>query len=407
MQQQIGTGDTRGLWRVFVAAAGGTCIANAAWWMQPLLMHDLAETRGFGEFAGGMVLMVEMAAMALTSVLSARLLVGWSLRFLALLGLALAVAGSAVAYLTDDYSLLLAARACAGAGAGLGLMMMNAAAATFADPDRAFARLSVVSILFGMVVVAAMPLLGQGSDHSAPFAMVLIALIATGPFVALLPARLSITAPAAVDRTAVQAVRGGALRSIVLLSLITFFIGCASGVMWVFYALIGQAAGMTIGAIDTAISVAIFAALCAAGVAALIGGRFGRTLPVGAGLAILTISVMVLSQNPTELQFRLATMGNVGAMYFLTPYLFGAAASLDSSGRGAVYVGSSFYLTGAVGPAVGGYLSATVGMETMGIATLCIATLSFVIMWYIERTVPAHEPDLSHEGPVMALHGEP
>jgi len=36
--------------------------------------------------------------------------------------------------------------------------MMNTVAASLANPDRAFARLSVVSILFGMVMVAAVPL---------------------------------------------------------------------------------------------------------------------------------------------------------------------------------------------------------------------------------------------------------
>ena len=395
--------------RMFVAAAGGTCIANAAWWMQPLLMHDLSETRHFGAFAGGMILTVEMATMALTSVFSARLLVGWSLRMLALVGLALAVVGSLIAYLTQDYSLLLGGRALAGCGAGLGLMMMNAAAATFPDPDRVFARLSVISILFGMAIVAAMPLLGEGGDgRSAPFAMILLALALTGPLVSFLPSSLRVKAPeAGSDGNADGAAfRGKTIRSIMLLSFITFAIGCASGVMWVFYAMIGQQAGLSLAGIDGAISMAIFAALFAAGAAALIGSRFGRALPVGAGLLILVASVMVLSHEPGALAFRLATMGNVGAIYFLIPYLFGAAASLDASGRGAVYVGSAFYLTGAVGPVVGGYLAMTVGMGAMGMTTLVVAIVSFVIMRYIDRTTSAHEPDLSHEGPVVAQHVE-
>lgn len=384
--------------RVFLAAAGGTCIANASWWMQPLIMHDLAETRKWGEFAGGMVLTVEMATMALTSVVAARLLIGRSLMVLALIGVACAIGGAALSLITDDYVVLMLARAVAGAGAGLGLMMMNSVAALFPDPDRGFARLSVVSIVFGMAIVGAMPLLPGAS----PFAMVLLALFITVPLVILLPRGIVVSAPHPAEGGV--GLPSAASRRIAVLAGVTFAIGCASGVMWVFYALIGQAAGLSMQALDGAISAAIFAALIAAGIASLIGGKLGRTLPLGLGLAVLAAAVVVLSSHPHELAFRLATMGNVGALYFLTPYLFGAASAQDRSGRGAVYVGSAFYLTGAVGPVLGGYLAETLGMGVVGTATVVIALVSLLVIGWIERRTPEHDPEFSREGPVMALH---
>lgn len=186
---------------------------------------------------------------------------------------------------------------------------------------------------------------------------------------------------------------------------ITFLIGCASGTMWVFYALIGQQAGLDMAEIDGAISMSVFAALLAAGAASLIGGRLGRVVPVMIGLAVLTAAIAVLSNHPGAMAFRLATMANVGALYFLTPYLFGAQPRRTRR-SGAVYVGSAFYLTGAVGPAFGGLISTTIGMEVVGTATIVIAIGSAFAIWWLERGGPRHGQDFAHEGPVMAFHAQ-
>jgi len=392
--------------RIFIAAAGAACVANASWWMQPLLMHELADTRQLGEFGGGMVLSAEMAAMALAAVVAARLMIGARLATLAVCGILLAVGGSALAIIADTYATLMLARGAAGAGAGLGLMMMNAAAAMFPDPDRAFARLSVVSIIYGMVIVGAMPLATRLYAGFTPFWMVFLALLATIPFVAVLPRSLRVKAPTSTAQNGTDRFDPVTARRIALLCAITFLIGCVSGMMWVFYALIGQKAGLSIGAIDMAISVAIFGALCAAGLASLIGGRFGRAVPVGIGLTVLAAAVAILVSEPNELGFRLGTIGNVSAIYFLTPYLFGAAAALDSSGRGAVYVGSAFYLTGAVGPGLGGLLAVTVGMEVMSVVAILIGIVSFVILWRIELAIRTERDGDAHETPSALLHAK-
>lgn len=387
-------------WRLALAAGGATCIANAAWWMQPMLMHDLSQVRGLGDFPAGMVLTVEMTCMAAASVVAARIFVGRSLLYLCLAGLALALSGNALSLLPVSYPVLLAARALAGLGAGLGLMMMNSTAALFADPDRAFARLSVINILFGIVITGVTPMFEHGG-LSSPFMLVLLSLLATFPAVVWMPASLPVRSSLPHTHQTMAASRGARLAILVA---VTFLVGCASGTMWVFYALIGQKAGMDMPAIDGAISMAVLAALVAAGIASFIGGRLGRVLPVAIGLAVLAVAVAALSRGPDEAAFRLATMGNIGALYFLTPYLFGAAVAQDPSGRGAVYVGSAFYLTGAIGPAFGGLISATVGMGVVGTATIMIAIGSAIAIWWIERGGPMHGADFAHEGPVMALH---
>lgn len=383
MQPALPEVDLKAIRRVFAAAAGANCVANAAWWMQPLLMHELAEVRGLEVFASGLILSFEMAAMALTSVLATRYLVGRSLLVLALSGLGLAIVGCFISLEASSAAILLVARIIAGAGAGLSLLMMNAVVAGMPDPDKAFARLSVVSILYGMTIVAAVPFTSSVLPGSSPFLVLLMALAVTVPFVALLPGGLNVSAHH--DNVDGSDNGKGILRRILFLAAITFAIGCASGIMWAFYALIGQQAGLSIAAVDGAISASIFGALCSAGLASVVGHRFSRTVLIAAGLSVLALSVVILSSSPGAAAYRAAVIGNVGALYFLTPFLFGAAAAQDSSGRGAVYVGSAFYLTGAIGPALGGFLAATVGMHVVGIATIGIAFISLVGIWRLEQ----------------------
>jgi len=102
----------------------------------------------------------------------------------------------------------------------------------------------------------------------------LLALLATVPFVLLLPRHISVSTHH--DHADGSGRNSDATRRILLLAAITFAIGCASGIMWAFYALIGQQVGLSVAATDTAISTAIFASLCSAGLASILGNRFSR-----------------------------------------------------------------------------------------------------------------------------------
>jgi len=372
----------RGTARSFVAASGANLVANATWWMQPLLMHELVTSRGLGEVAAGIVISAEMGAMALASVLANRLLVGRSLHAVALAGTLLALFGSGLTLLVDGYGALLAARVVTGAGAGCALMMANAAATHFDDPDKTFARLAVGNIVFGIVLTGCIPYLTAAFGEVRPFVLTFASMVLLVPILLFMPRDLLVEAPHhAGGRT-----DPAALRNIAILALATFAIGCASGIMWVYYAMIGERLGLTLEQIDGAISMAIFSSLLAAALASAIGGRFGRVVPIGIGLAVLTGAILALSKTDSVTVFRGATMFNISAIYFLTPYLFGAGAAQDESGRGAVYVGSAFYFTGAIAPAAGGALSTSVGIGVMGIATLVICIAAFFGIVFVQRT---------------------
>lgn len=389
--------------RVAVAAAGATCVANATWWMQPVLMHDLISNRGYGEASAGLVLSVEMASMALGSAAIARIAIGRSLLLISLIGIAAAILGSLLSFHAPSYADLLFARALAGLGAGAGLMVSNTLATFFADPDKAFARLGVVNLLFGTALLAAMPLLPGRGIYAGPYLAILVAIA-----IMLVPSLFlrfdtRVPAPPATEAGPTVLARQQTV-NILLLTLATLMIGVASGTIWAFYALIGEKAGMSVMQVDSAISTAVLTALGGAGLAALLGGRFGRLLPCCGALLTMSGAILVLSSGPTATMFRIATCVNISAIYFLMPYLFGAAAAQDSTGRGATYAASAFFFTGAISPALGGMLAATVGMEVVGAGVVVVALIAAAIMVRIERNTIGDHIDLTREGPVQALH---
>jgi predicted MFS family arabinose efflux permease len=164
----------------------------------------------------------------------------------------------------------------------------------------------------------------------------------------------------------------------------TFSVGLCSGVMWAYYAVIGEQAGLDDAGIESAISAAIFAAGVATVLASVIGGRFGRAAPISVGLALMAGAVLVLSHHPGAAAFRIATCFNMAMIYFLLPYFLGAGSAEDA-GKGAAYVGSAFFASGAASPVVGGLLVESAGISVVGTGVAAVAVLVALLFVYLER----------------------
>ncbi len=372
--------------RGLIAATASACIANTAWWMQPIIMNYLTSLPGFSESKAGILIAIEMGVMALAAAGVARFLMSWRLLTLALLGIAIAVGGSVVSLLSTGFIALALARGTVGVGMGALLTVSNTVAAAFPDPDKTFGRIGVINILFGAVIVAMIPVVSTLVPGASPYLTILMATLLLALPTALLPRD---AAPSSMTTT--FSASGGAPSpkpvslNIVLLVLSVLMVGTASGAVWVFYVLIGQQVGLSMAAIDHAISLSIMGGIAAAGLAAIIGGRFGRIIPASISVSLVAVAVLVLASHPSSLQFRVAVCVNVGALYFLMPYLFGSASAQDETGRGAAYTGSAFFFTGAIGPAVASLLEATVGIKSIGILAVIAALMTIAVIIRVER----------------------
>lgn len=118
--------------------------------MQPKLIAELIDSYGLDEAAAGSVATAEMAALAFTSMICARVFSRISYLRVICCGVLLLVIGNVISLNIESYPALVSIRIISGVGAGMLLMASTAAIANFNDSDRAYGQINTVSILSGI-----------------------------------------------------------------------------------------------------------------------------------------------------------------------------------------------------------------------------------------------------------------
>jgi predicted MFS family arabinose efflux permease len=125
---------------------------------------------------------------------------------------------------------------------------------------------------------------------------------------------------------------------------------------------IGIQTGLNADDRGTVLSVTGFIGLAGGVVAAWLGARIGRVLPIAIGLSLNVAAAVGLALCESILAFSAFNLLWGLAYNFLAPYLMGALAALDARGRWAV-AGESLWNGGTVpGPWVAGLLVERAGM---------------------------------------------
>lgn len=368
-----------------ISATAAYCVANATWWLQPVLIDQLVSTSKLSASKAGLVVSIEMSAMALCSYLLAKIL--RTARFLpwAGAGIGIALLGSYLSLSAGSFGTLILTRGLVGVGEGFCFMVANTAIVCFTDRERTFGNMGVINVLFGVALISLLPAVPASATAIPAFLALLIALALLVPAIVAMPPRHKMLSDPQGTLSATRSTQREVRFRIALLSVTTFIIGLASGVMWSFYGLIGQGTGLSEAGVNGAIATAIFSAIGGSFLAAVMGKSFGRIGPVTVALIFMTLAIACLSFHPHALGFRIATCVNVATLYFIMPYLFAAGSVQDDSGLGATYVGSAFLMTGAVSPFLGGLLVDSVGTEFVGVAVVVTSIISWLLFVYVIR----------------------
>lgn len=371
--------------REFIAGAGAFCLANATWWMQPIVLHNLIDRLEMSETSAGLILTVELAALSLGSALCARFSGGFSLRNIAVLGIMVAVVASYCSLVANSYIGLLAARAIVGVGTGAGLTMANTIAARFSDPQRVFSQFNVVAIIFGTILLSSFPYIVNTIEGATPYTALLICLLVLLIPISILPGALSIEPYQTLENKSDGAVKHG--YGVLLICLVTLLVGISNSTMWAFNAVIAAQIGLSDEQASGTLSAAIFTAFVGVVLASIIGGRFGRFIPSSIALGLMAVAIFVLSNNPQPSNFTMATCVLVATIFFTLPYLFGLAAAQDKSGRGASYTLGVFFFSGAISPTVGGLAVENTGLSMLGILMVVVMVLSIMMIFMVDRKI--------------------
>ena len=314
--------------------------------VQPGFVQGLVEHVGFDDQGAGYAASAEMFGIAVTTILLTFFAhrVNWRVVIAAcLLTMALA---NALCTVTDDLNVFVLLRVLAGLGAG-GLVSLSFAAIGLTDkPERNFGFLIMWVLVYGAIALVLMP-----STYALAGMNGVLWFFALFPLAALPVLRyLPITGENAVQVEADAVNLPGKLKGLALFAMLAYFI--AQGVVWAYLFLIGVAGGLTEQLVANGLTISQFAGIAGALLTALLGNRFGRSLPLSLGILGGALCLLFLVGQFEFLVFALAVSVYNFAWNLTHPFLLAAMASFDRRGRIVVYAVAMQMVGLAIGPSL-------------------------------------------------------
>lgn len=337
-----------------LAGAIGMTVANLGTWTMPLIIGTFVDSAGFSGFDAGILASAEVAAMAAGSLLTAGLLGKYSPRSLALTGVVIALAGHAITAELHTLVQLATCRALAGLGEGTLYAAACATIARLGDGDRRFAIAMVVQGLLAAMLLALLPIVIGASGARGLFITLAVLSLAAAPVFAFYSRATE--QQAATDNsgqvegfTAPYYVGAMLMVPVALVATLEFS-------MWSNVERLGVRLGISGQAIGLILSAGTVFGLLGGVTAAALGTRYGRLLPLLIGFTLQMIASVVCMVAATPTAYVTAYFVWSAALFFVVPFLFGMASTLDSQGRWAAAAGAMLLIGQMSGPMLSGWI---------------------------------------------------
>lgn len=363
-----------GEWRLLSAVIATSFISGTIFGVMPLVVGAVMDEFGVSHATAALAITVEIGASALgvalfsgfTGIMNRKKVAAWAVAAFVLFGL--------VSMWTDEYVVLLIARACVGVATGVITTINASAEASAGEPD----RLMSMAMVAGMGVLALLllvlpeltPLYGIDAVYGAMIALAVIFL----PFYIHIPRAPRQGAPwreATLGMTRKTKGEGGAALPL-LLMLVMVFIQLAESSAWAFVE--RKALSLDIhGARQGQLLMIVFLASIPGPLfGSLVGTRYGRTIPFMAGMVVHTIGLYMAMTASSELVLGVGLFLWSISFVLAIPYYFGALAEIDMEGRWLSIAATVSVLCNALGPLFGGWTLD--GMDDFGgLMTLTVA----------------------------------
>ena len=375
--------------KILIPVSAAYSLAIISSWLQPKLIAELIGSYGLDEVSAGSVAAVEMAALAFSSMICARVFSRISYLRIICYGVLLLVIGNIISLSIESYPALVSIRFICGIGAGMLLMASTAALADFDDSDRAYGQINTVSILSGIAVFGMASIIASLVSSAVTFSIILFFVIVLMPFALLMPKNEGISLS---KNSGIPAEGKNISFDIILITTGVFISCCVLASAWAFYFVLGERAGFSSDQIHRILAYTILFALFGSLIASVIGHRYGRFKPLVLALTLMTVSIMSLSLSSDATVYRIFTGLNLMGLYLFVPYFLGYASASDPSGRGPAIVAGAYMLGPAVGPYMGGVVFNYFGVELLAWLTLgvnLVSLLLFSFVNYRQTNLPA------------------
>ena len=316
----------------------------------PALVQGYVEQLGLSEQDAGFLASVEtwgmfiatFAMMLLVSRVSWRVLLGASL--------AAMVLANAASIFVENLSILYVLRFVAGVGGGTIVAVSYAMVGLTLRKNRNFGWALFFVLLYGAIVFPVLPMIYASFGIAGAFAFFAIFAVSGLPFVRGLPGQgkqLSEADPDAVELPQ-------RLKWLAVLTMAIYFIGQIG--VWSYFYRFGVRYGMTEQAVGSALSISQFFGLAGAFSVVLFSRLIRKDVALFLGIGLSIVSIALLFGMHAFVAFVLIS-GLYQFLWNMThPYLLGALATFDPTGRIIVYVTAMQILGVAAGPAIAALL---------------------------------------------------
>lgn len=377
---QAMAGDRKKLFLMFVACACATSFAQITSWISPYMVSSLLELKHFSPGQGGLTLTVEFLMTGIVSIVFANIVLPFNYRQIALFGATLASASHWFSGYAGDLHQILVLRFLAGCGEGFVLMSASALAAEFANPDKVFGWMNMVSVIVGAAAMFVYPMIAEAATSNGTgglfiYKFAFVISLPMLPFMWWLSRRKVPAPESGVEQKQKHFLQRMLAWAICILTPL------ASVPIFTFATELGAAAHVSASEIETLLTISIMASLCGAAYVSFVGNRFGRLLPtfVVAAAGLLSVASVISGSSNG---FRAALIIVMLMAYVIVPLMLGVLAELDDTGRSAA-TGAGLFAGGfALAPAIAGYVIENFGV--FAICYLCIGVLVILLLTTIK-----------------------
>lgn len=345
----------------------------------PLWLAGAAERFQLSAQESGLIGSFELGCLALSSIAWAAKTGGNRRGTWLLLAIVMGIIGNLVSFFAPTAPVLILARGLVGLSFGLTLTEITRRAALQPEPHRVFAAQQFGLVLFVATFFATVPMAMARIGPGAPFlyitALGVLALVS----MAWLPAEKPVT-PSGLPTDKEAGTRGKRASSAIAMVFgavaITYLTQSA---LWTYITAAAKNSGVDVATLGKVLAVGAVLNLLAPIVAGQIGLRLGRIFPLLIGFALLAISILLVASGASPIAFIAGATGLNFALLFVTPFLLGALAALDASGRSAAAGPAFFTIGGAAGPALAGFVIGGLGFGLLGAILALGAVFAFAL----------------------------
>ena len=341
----------------FLVIVGGISllvIGNSPATLLPFTVGTLEEGFNLSKQSIGLVVSIELIAMAISAIFFGSFVSKFNLKKSALFGCLLVVVGYFLCSLTDSIEFLRIIRGVSGIGSGLLIACGHNVLSASVNPERSYAAFILVTSLCGALFVWIAGIAAEEGGYSLMFMIFGFITLLLAPLLffakkqTLLIEELDVNNSVSVTSPIV-----------ILMTLGLLFFSLPSGGMWAFNERLGVEIGLLQSVIGKILSFSLLVGLLAPILVWFVGDRFGRKKPILVCLVLILFSFIYMLTSMHSIAY---ITGNLiwNFTYTVTViFVLAAAAHLSPDGKLASWMNATALISQASSPVVFGWILGT------------------------------------------------